>query len=47
MDPSEIEDIIKQLEVIKSLIEWDYSIAFQLAIDKAIEILRELTYKPL
>lgn len=38
----EVEDIIKQLEVIKSLIEWDYSLDYQTVIDKAIEILKEV-----
>lgn len=35
-----IEDIIKDLEVIKALVEWNYPLDYQISLDKAIEILK-------
>ena len=36
----EKQDIIKQLEILKSAIEWDYSLEYQLALDKAINSIK-------
>lgn len=35
------EELIKTLERLKAEIEWDYSMEYQLALDQAIEIIKD------
>lgn len=37
-----IEDIIKDLETIKAIVEWNYPLDYQISLDNAISILREV-----
>ena len=34
-----IQEVIQKLEILKAMIEWDFSLEFQIALDKAIEVL--------
>jgi len=34
-----IPEIVEKLEILKAMIEWDFSLEFQIAIDAAIEVL--------
>lgn len=36
------EQIIQKLEILKAEIEWDYSLEYQIVLDKVIEILKGL-----
>lgn len=34
-----IPEIVEKLEILKAMIEWDFSLEFQIALDAAIEVL--------
>ena len=36
-----LDETIKELEILKAWIEWDYPLEMQLALDKAIHLLKE------
>lgn len=44
MGEMSIQEAIEELEVLKCMIEWDFSLDYQIAIDLAIEVMRGELY---